>query len=85
MIGIELDNLEEEYLKVRPWIRRRWGGLNEANFTDRIIARLPEGEREGALARKNKDLVVRVDGKAVFQKKTNGGVNAQEMMRQLEA
>ena len=36
---------------------------------------------------KTNDLVVRVDGKVVFQKKTNGGMNeknAQEMIRQLE-
>ena len=36
---------------------------------------------------KTNDLVVRVDGKVVFQKKANGGMNeknAQEMIRQLE-
>ena len=46
-------------------------------------ARLPEGESEGALAWKDQRPGVRVDGKVVFQKKTNGGMNeenAQQMI-----
>ena len=65
-------------------LRRTQGGqLHRENHQ----ARLPQGEREGALARKDNDLVVRVDGKVVFQKKANGGMNeenAQQMIRQLE-
>ena len=65
-----------------------WGGLKEANFTERIIKHVfPKANVKVHSPGKTNDLVVRVDGKVVFQKKANGGMNeenAQQMIRQLE-
>ena len=51
-----------------------WGGLKEANFSERIIKHVfPKAKVRVHSPVKTNDLVVRVDGKVVFQMKTYGG------------
>lgn len=65
-----------------------WGGLKEAQYTERIIKHVfPKATVKTHTPGKTNNLIVRIDGKVVFEKKTNGKMdekNAQEMIRQLE-
>lgn len=62
--------------------------MKEAQYAERIVKHVfPKANVRVHTPGKTNDLIIRVDGKVVFQKKTNGRLddkNAQEMINQIE-
>lgn len=95
-MGSEYSNLPPSIKDMKPCSKHidveveycgAWGGLEEANLTEEIIKHVfPKANVKAYSPGTTGDLIVRVDGKVIFQKKTNGNMDdntAPEMIKKL--